>query len=117
MAEKFRLELLPQLLNSPLAPYIRPRTSQGNERLQFDRGGVLKLFAPNAESVHGFDGDAIYVDEAWSFDMLRGQALEAAARPTPLVSHPPIRSSRAQPPPATSADAAIGGVEDHGWIA
>jgi len=85
VAEKFRLELLPDLLNSPLAPYIRPRTSQGNERLSFDQGGVLKLFAPTAEQLHGFDGDMVVVDEAWSFPRLKGQALEAAARPIGLT--------------------------------
>jgi len=84
-AEKFRLEMVPTLRNSPLAPLFKPRTSQGSERVTVDGGGVFKLFAPTPDQLHGFDGDMVCIDEAWSFNMERGQSIEAAARPLGLT--------------------------------
>ena len=84
-AAKFRLELMPTLRSSPLAERFGIRSAAGNEHVQIDGGGVFKLFAPTAEQVHGFDGDCVVIDEAWSFDMSKGQALEAAARPAGIT--------------------------------
>ena len=84
-AVKFRSELVPDISRSPVAPYVTPRTSQGSEGLTWEGGGHYKLFAPTPEQLHGFDGDMVIVDEAWAFNMERGQAIEAAARPIGLT--------------------------------
>ena len=84
-AEKFRLELLPQLQASALGPHLSARTAAGSERVTVNGRGTLKLFAPSPEAMHGFDADAVVIDEAWAFTMERGQQLETAAMPTGLT--------------------------------
>lgn len=84
-AEKFRLEMVPTLKASQLAPLFKTRTSAGSERVTIQGGGVFKLFAPVPDQLHGFDGDMVCIDEAWSFTLQRGQEIEAAARPLGLT--------------------------------
>jgi hypothetical protein len=61
---------------------IVPRLSSGSERLVFPNGSVDRLFAPLPDALHGSANDHVRVDEAFAFDLTRGEQLEQAIIPT-----------------------------------
>jgi phage terminase large subunit-like protein len=78
----FRDEWIPAVTRSPLAPFIRPRQSNGSESFIVPRlASTIRVFAPTGTALHGQAGDLIMFDEAWSHTAERGQELEVAARP------------------------------------
>jgi phage terminase large subunit-like protein len=62
---------------------INVRRAQGSEHVRWRRsGGMVRPFAPQPKSLHGKTSDLVVVDEAWSFDQVRGVALDQAIVPT-----------------------------------
>lgn len=83
-AKLFRDEWVPML--EPLGRLYRLRRSQGSEGVQKRRGSSrLQLFAPTADALHSTNVDTCTVDEAWAFDILDGEALEAGITPAQLT--------------------------------
>lgn len=79
-ARLFREEWVPLL--DPLRPHVRIRHSQGSETVTLPGvGSSVALFAPGPKAIHSADADTVVIDEAWSFDELRGRALEQGIRP------------------------------------
>jgi len=59
------------------------RRAQGSEGIRWRRsGGTVRTFAPQPKNLHGKHTDLVVVDEAWSFDITRGVALDQAIVPT-----------------------------------
>src|SRR5215471_14835245 len=59
------------------------RRAQGSEGIKWRRsGGMVRTFAPQPKNLHGKHTDLVVVDEAWSFDITRGVALDQAIVPT-----------------------------------
>lgn len=82
-AKALREDWTPLLNTARLSPHrVKVRRSQGSESLTWVRTqGTLSLFAPTETAVHGSDVDVAVVDEAWAFDTLTGDQLEAALQP------------------------------------
>lgn len=51
-------------------------------RGQWVRHSGVTLFSPTPNALHGLDADLVMVDEVWSFDVVAGEALDAAIGPT-----------------------------------
>ena len=49
---------------------------------QWRRESGVTLFSPTPNALHGLDADLVMVDEVWSFDVVAGDALDAAIAPT-----------------------------------
>lgn len=83
-ARTFRDEWAPAVHASPAASRLfRVRLSNGDEQLRLPRlGSAMSLFSPRESSLHGQPSDMGVVDEAWAFDEVQGDAIEAALRPT-----------------------------------
>ena len=78
----FRDEWTPLLTSSALARFYAIRKSNGSESVSLPpRSSSLSLFAPGPTALHGQDSDVAVVDEAWAFDTVAGDALEAAIQP------------------------------------
>lgn len=83
-AKLFRDEWVPLL--EPLARLYRLRKSQGSEGVHKRRGSSrLQLFAPTADALHSTNVDTATVDEAWWFDVVEGEAIEAGITPAQLT--------------------------------
>jgi len=56
----------------------------GNEAIRWLRGGrgSFRPFNPTVDALHGKQSDLVVVDEAWSFDPIRGRELDQAIVPT-----------------------------------
>jgi hypothetical protein len=67
--------------SSPLRPTVRIRRSQGSERLEFPNGSVLQVFAPTADSLHGYSPPTVALDEAFAHDERLGDELMGAIEP------------------------------------
>lgn len=81
-AKQFRDEWVPLIEASPLAHKIRLRRSQGSEGLTFTAtGSKVQLFPPTVSALHGTNADTVVIDEAWAFDQITGEDLEAGLRP------------------------------------
>lgn len=61
---------------------FRVRAGMGTEEIEFRNGSQFRIFAPAEDSLHGSVTDLVVLDEARFFDILRGDALMAAALPT-----------------------------------
>lgn len=71
------------VLDPVVGSEVHVRRAQGSEGLRWRRsGGMVRTFAPQPKSLHGKTSDLVVVDEAWSFDLLRGKALDQAIVPT-----------------------------------
>jgi phage terminase large subunit-like protein len=82
-AKTFRDEWVPAIRMHGLDRLYRPRLSNGSEGLDLERAGsALRLFSPRETSLHGQPTDLGVVDEAWAFDTVAGDAIEAAIRPS-----------------------------------
>lgn len=55
---------------------------EARQRGQWVRHSGITLFSPNPNALHGLDADLVTVDEVWSFDVVAGEALDAAIAPT-----------------------------------
>ena len=95
-AKVFRDEWAPLLTSSALGAKVRVRQSQGSEGFTFtNRVAVagrpraslskVQLFAPGPKALHAQNADTVVVDEAWAFDTLTGEEVEAGARPAMLT--------------------------------
>jgi hypothetical protein len=83
-AKLFRDEWVPMI--DPLSRLYRLRKSQGSEGIHKRRGSSrLQLFAPNADALHSTNADTVTVDEAWAFDIVQGEAVEAGITPAQLT--------------------------------
>lgn len=77
------VEAIKLLKQSPLAPpRTKVRLSNGSEGVTFPGGASWRVFAPTPDALHGKANEQVTVDEAWSFDAVRGAALEQAIMPT-----------------------------------
>ena len=62
------------------------RRSQGSEGIHKRYGSSrVQLFPPTESGLHNTNADLVVFDEAWYFDQVTGEALEAAARPAQLT--------------------------------
>lgn len=78
------MRLVKRVRRSPLLapPFTKIRESNGSESLLFPTGSTFGLFAPTDEALHGTANALVLVDEAWTFDEVRGDELQQAIMPT-----------------------------------
>jgi hypothetical protein len=70
-------------LVKPLDGGYRLRRGAGFEMLRWHAsGGMLRPFPPQPDALHGKTTDLVVIDECWSFDLVRGLALDQAIIPT-----------------------------------
>jgi hypothetical protein len=83
-ARKNFMKLVKRVRRSPVLgpPFAKIRESNGSETITFPTGSAYGLFAPTAEALHGDSNALVNVDEAWSFDEVKGDELEQAIMPT-----------------------------------
>jgi hypothetical protein len=86
-ARTFRDEWVPAITSSDLLDsQFRLYRGAGKEGVWARRGSSrLQIFPPTETALHGHNADLVVFDEAWAFDTLQGDALEAAARPAQLT--------------------------------
>ena len=86
-ARQFRDEWTPAILGADiLNAQFRLYRGAGKEGVWARRGSSrLQIFPPTETALHGHNADLVVFDEAWAFDTLLGDALEAAARPAQLT--------------------------------
>lgn len=80
--QKFVSDYMPTFRASPLASRMTFRESNGSEAMRFPGGSSWGIFAPNEEALHGGSNNLVVVDEGWAFDVVQGEAMEAAITPT-----------------------------------
>ena len=86
-ARQFRDEWSPAITSSALldSQFVLKRGA-GKEGVWARRGSSrLQIFPPTETALHGHNADLVVFDEAWAFDTMQGDALEAAARPAQLT--------------------------------
>lgn len=74
-------DMVKLVTSSPLRSTVRIRRSQGSERLEFPNGSVLQVFAPTADSLHGYTPPTVALDEAFAHDERLGDELMGAIEP------------------------------------
>lgn len=75
-------DLVKLVTASPLRASVRVRRSQGSERLDFtETGSGLQVFAPTADSLHGYTPPTVCLDEAFAHSEDEGAELMAAIEP------------------------------------
>lgn len=74
-------DMVKLVTSSPLRSTVRVRRSQGSERLEFPNGSVLQVFAPTADSLHGYTPPTVALDEAFAHDERMGDELMGAIEP------------------------------------
>lgn len=74
-------DMVKLIQSSPLRATVRVRRSQGSERLEFPNGSILQVFAPTADSLHGYTPPTVALDEAFAHDERLGDELMAAIEP------------------------------------
>lgn len=74
-------DMVKLVTSSPLRATVRVRRSQGSERLEFPNGSLLQVFAPTADSLHGYTPDTVALDEAFAHDERMGDELMGAIEP------------------------------------
>lgn len=74
-------DMVKLVTSSPLRNTVRVRRSQGSERLEFPNGSVLQVFAPTADSLHGYTPPSVALDEAFAHDERMGDELMGAIEP------------------------------------
>ena len=86
-AKQFRDEWAPMMDSRPtLRRLYKLRRSQGSEGIHRRTGSSrLQLFPPTENALHGMNADLVVIDEAWYFDQVTGEALEAGVRPAQLT--------------------------------
>jgi len=83
-ADWLRDEHVPQLASGPLAGRYKTRMAQGAESVRWPgaSGGILRVFPPTRDALHGKQSDLVTLDEAWSLSARRGAELLQAIAPT-----------------------------------
>lgn len=78
------MRLAKRVRRSPVLapPFCKIRESNGSESLGFPTGSSYGLFAPTDEALHGSANALVCIDEAWTFDEVRGDELQQAIMPT-----------------------------------
>lgn len=78
------MKLVRRIRRSPVLapPFAKIRESNGSEAITFPTGSSYGLFAPTDEALHGTANALVNVDEAWTFDEVRGDQLQQAIMPT-----------------------------------
>ena len=71
-----------EVRESPLSGFVKIRESAGSEQIRFDNGSTLRPHPPTQAALHGKQSDLNFIDEAWSFGDVDGQALMQAIVPT-----------------------------------
>ena len=74
--------LVKRLRRSPIKGVIKVRESNGSETVTFPTGSEYRVFAPQADALHGKATHLVTVDEGWAFDEVRGDELTQAIVPT-----------------------------------
>lgn len=74
-------DMVKLVTSSPLRSTVRVRRSQGSERLELPNGSVLQVFAPTADSLHGYTPPTVALDEAFAHDERMGDELMGAIEP------------------------------------
>lgn len=74
-------DLVKLIASSPLRTQVRVRRSQGSERLEFPNDSQLRVFAPTADSLHGYTPPTVCLDEAFAHSEDEGDELMAAIEP------------------------------------
>jgi hypothetical protein len=67
---------------APLAGFFHVRRAAGSEHVRWPSGGMVRPFPPTPAGLHSKLSDLVVVDEPWSFDLVRGRALDQAIVPT-----------------------------------
>lgn len=78
-------DLVKLVAGSPLRRHARARRSQGSERLELPNGSTLQVFAPTADSLHGYTPPTVVLDEAFAHDPITGENLMAAIGPAQIT--------------------------------
>jgi hypothetical protein len=78
-------DLVKQVLRSPLRSRVHVRRSIGSSRLEFWNDSQLRVFSPVEAAMHGSTPHEVHLDEAWSFDRIRGNALLGAITPAQIT--------------------------------
>ena len=78
------MKLVKRIRRSPvlMPPFTKIRESNGSESLTFPTGSSYGIFAPSEDALHSTSNALVNIDEAWTFDELRGDALLQAILPT-----------------------------------
>lgn len=74
-------DMVKLVTSSPLRSLVRVRRSQGSERLELPNGSMLQVFAPTADSLHGYTPPTVALDEAFAHDERMGDELMGAIEP------------------------------------
>lgn len=74
-------DMVKLVMSSPIRSTVRVKRSQGSERLEFPNGSVLQVFAPTADSLHGYTPPTVALDEAFAHDERLGDELMGAIEP------------------------------------
>lgn len=70
-------------LLSPFGDACSLRRMAGSENIRWRASaGLIRPFPPNATGLHSKVADLVVVDECWSFDFVKGQAIDQAIVPT-----------------------------------
>lgn len=68
---------------APFGDAVSLRRQTGSENVRWRRsGGLVRPFPPTPTGLHGKVSDLVVVDEAWSFDLAKGQNVDQAVVPT-----------------------------------
>jgi hypothetical protein len=78
-------DLVKLIQSSPLRLHARARRSQGNERVEWPNGSALRVFAPTADSLHGYTPPTVCLDEAFAHSEEQGDALMGAIGPAQIT--------------------------------
>ena len=78
-------DLVKQITVSPLRTRVHVRRAVGSTRLEFFNGSQLRVFSPVEAALHGSTPHEVHLDEAWSFDRIRGNALLGAITPAQIT--------------------------------
>lgn len=70
---------------SPLAPHVSTMNGAGTESLRFPNFSEVRPFAPTRDALHGETPPLVVIDEAWAFDLARGEDLMQAIRPAQIT--------------------------------
>lgn len=74
-------DMVKLIQSSPMRHTVQVRRSQGSERLELPNGSVLQVFAPTADSLHGYSPPTVALDEAFAHDERLGDELMGAIEP------------------------------------
>jgi hypothetical protein len=71
--------------SSPLRTQVKVKRSQGSERMEFPNDSAIRVFAPTADSLHGYTPPTVALDEAFAHDDETGDALMGAIGPAQIT--------------------------------